>query len=322
MSSGDPAPPAPEGEGMGRLEAVKAAEQARYRPLIDGAARIGVILGSTGLPWEAVTPFVTRFSGDLADYLELSLDDAAPRLGVMTQGSGQHFVHRVARFMEEQGVAEARLRRFLATARHFGHRATLFKVSVGPEGVEELGWYLRVRPELGVGLAWLREAGVADVDLALCTQISGALKKRSLHFLAASERVKGTGPRSRDKVYWSQGESGTSWPRLAEAARLAGVDPVTWGRLDEHMVDIAGKQSFLSVGFAGGERLRGAKLDLAEVRGEVMLRIAAAEAPGERALERLRLLAGLSRSGVLDFVGLRLRPGLPISTRGYLCRWG
>lgn len=307
--------------GAGRLEEVRKAEQARYRPLIDGAARIGVLMGGMGLPWEAVTPFVTRFSSELAEYMELSVDDAVARVGIMTQGGGQLFAHRMARFMEEQGVPEPRLRRFLATARHFGHRNLLLKVVVGETGVEELGWYMRTRPELGVGLAWLREVGVTDPELALCTRISGALKKQHLHFLAASERLDAKGVQSRDKIYWSQAESGSSWERLRAASALAGVDEGTWARLDEHVLDLASKQSFLSLSYQGGQRWGGVKLDLHEVRGEILLQLAASEGHSRAALDRLRLLSRLSSSGTLDFVGLRLRAGLPIQSRAYLCRW-
>ncbi len=308
--------------GLGRLEEVAEAERQRFQPLLQGAARIGVLAGGMGLPWEGAAPFVARFSNELAEYLELSVDDGANRLGLMTQGSGQAFVHRMARFMEEQGVPEGRLRRFLATARHFDHRNLLFKVSLGAGGIEELGWYMRVRPDLGVALAWLREAGVPDGEFALATRISSSLKKRRLHFLAATETVGSGGPRSRDKLYWSQAESGSSWGRLAEACRIAGVDEGTWARLDEYMLDLAGKQSFLSLSYVDGRRWAGAKLDLHEVRGEVLLRLAASEGHRKEDLDRLRLLTGLSRSGAVDFVGLRLRAGLPISSRAYLCRWG
>ena len=104
-----------------------------YDSLFSGSARLGVLCAGMEVPWESVVPYVGAFSERLKSYFELSVDPHACSLGIMTRGEGQPFVYRVTRFMEENGIPERGLRRFLVRAKYFEYRNVFFKVEIIPK---------------------------------------------------------------------------------------------------------------------------------------------------------------------------------------------
>ena len=105
-----------------------------YDGLFTGAARLGVLCAGLEVPWNSVVPYVGAFSERLKDYFELSVDPRSCSLGIMTRGEGQPFAYRVTRFMEENGIPERGLRRFLVRAKYFEYRNVFFKVEADGRG--------------------------------------------------------------------------------------------------------------------------------------------------------------------------------------------
>ena len=287
---------------------------APFESLFRGSARLGVLLGSLGLPWERVTPFVSSFPGEMGRYQELSVDDDGPGMGLMTRGAGKDFTFRVARFMETHGIDEPRLRRLLVTARYFEHRNLFFKVEVGPDGPEEFSWYFRRRPALDVANAWLAEAGVDHEGQERVLRVAAELRKTTVHFVAAAERPDGT---SLQKLYFSQPDDDAAFDRLAAAAALCGVDDATWAPMARRRDEFAGRTMFLSVGFAAGRVLPGSKLDVHGLAPSTVTSVMEEAGRDEGASERMGLLLQMIDKETVDYAGFRLTPGQPVSTRIY-----
>lgn len=280
--------------------------------LFGGSARLGLLLGALELPWERVAPFVAAFPGELAAYQELSVSSGRADLGLMTRGNGIDFTHRVTHFMETHGIDEPALRRLLVTARYFEHANLFFKVEVGASGVEEMSWYIRRRPDTAVARAWLQSGGVDAAGLDLFDALASTLEKRTVHFLATSERP---GREPVLKVYFSQPESADAWRRIEGAVRLAGVERADWAPLGDRSVDLAGHTAFVSVAFCGGRAVPGAKVDIHDLDPRVVKEMAGKEAAG-----RIDLLLQVMRRERVDYAGFRFVPGESMSVRVYATR--
>jgi hypothetical protein len=286
----------------------------QFESLFRGSARLGVLLGALDLPWEKVTPFVESFPDEMGRYQELSVDDGTADLGLMTRGEGKDFTHRVARYMERNGIDEERIRRLLVTARYFEHRNLFFKIEVGNDGPHEFSWYFRRRPALDVARAWLAEAGVDAPSLDRAEQIARELGKDTVHFLACAERPD---RESLYKLYFSQPEEASAFARLAAAAQTAGIDAARWAPLAAHEQDFAGRTTFLSLGFAGGRLLDGVKIDVARPSMDAVARVLTAAGRDGRAHARMDLLLQTLRQDDPDYAGFRLSPQRPVATRIY-----
>lgn len=280
--------------------------------LFGGSARLGLLLGALELPWERVAPFVAAFPGELAAYQEISVSSGRADLGLMTRGDGIDFTHRVTHFMEAHGILEAGLRRLLVTARAFEHGNLYFKVEVGASGVEELSWYVRRRPDVAVARAWLASGGVDAAGLDLFDAVAGALEKRTVHFLATSERP---GAEPVLKVYFSQPDSAEAWRRIEAAVSLAGVERADWAPVGGRFFHLAGHAAFVSIAFRAGRALPGAKVDIHDLDPRVVREIA-----GKDAAERIDLLLQVMGRARVDYAGLRFVPGEPASVRVYATR--
>lgn len=288
-----------------------------FESLFRGSARLGVLLGSLGLPWEKVTPFVEAFAPQMAAYQELSVDDRSTDLGLMTRGAGKDFTFRVARYMEAHGIDEPRLRRLLVTARYFEHRNLFFKVEVGPEGPAEFSWYFRRRPTVEVARAWLDEAGVGSHALDTVEEVARVLDKTTVHFVAAAEHVDGT---SLQKIYFSQPTDDGALDRLEAAARLCGVDSAAWAPIGSRADDLRGHTLFLSLGFAAGELLPGTKIDAHDLSPETVASVMDEAGRDTAARERLDFLLEMIDKPRVDYAGFKLRPDRPVATRIYAYR--
>lgn len=270
--------------------------------LFQGAARLGLLCGALDVPWDELTPFVAAFPGELDGYQELSVD--ADAMGLMTRGAGAEFVHRVAHFMETRGVPEARLRRFLATAKVFDHQNVFFKVEADTTGITECSWYLRRRPDLGTAKAWLLNDNVRARDLRVVDQVADALGKKTVHFLGGSE-----GATTGSKVYFSQPDATESWNRLRQAAQLLDVD---WdATMEPHAHWLIDHTAFLSVGFSAGMRVPGCKIDVHDLDLQACRSVLASMGRWDQDRERFRLLLELAegdeRNPRIDYMGLTLR---------------
>lgn len=285
-----------------------------FEQLFRGSARLGLMCGALGVPYEHGAAFVAKFPAELDDYMELSVDDSSNALGLMTRGQGQDFTHRVVHFMESRGVPEERLRRLLVTARHFEHRNLFVKLELDQDGPAEISWYFRRRPSLNDAKAWLLQGGAGARDLRLVDQVGQALGKSTVHFLAQSEPLNGKGfPAS--KLYFSQPSADASWPRLRAAAELCGAD---WeATLEPHHSWLAGRTAFLSFAFGPGLRVPGCKVDVHELEVMALRKLLEANGRWEASRERMRTLLELGGKEHLDYVGLRLSPGKPVGVKLY-----
>lgn len=289
--------------------------------LFGGSARLGLLLGALELPWERVAPFVAAFPGELAAYQELSVSSGRADLGLMTRGNGIDFTHRVTHFMEAHGIDEPALRRLLVTARYFEHANLFFKVEVGASGIEEMSWYVRRRPDTAVARAWLESGGVGTAGLDLFDAVASTLEKRTVHFLATSQRP---GAEPVVKVYFSQPDSAESWRRIEAAVQLTGVERADWAPLSERFSDLARHTTFVSIAFCGGRAVPGAKVDIHDLDPRVVKGMAGlgskGEPPENNAAGRIDLLLQVMRRERVDYAGFRFVPGESMSVRVYATR--
>ena len=286
----------------------------RYSDLLHGAARLGLLLGTLNLPWPHVTPFVSTFSEELNVYQELSLNDIGTVLGLMTRGTGKDFTFRVASHMESHGIDEDRLRRFLVRARFFEHRNLFFKVEIAPEGPIEFSYYFRQRASLEVARAWLIDTGIEEESLYLLDACAQILQKHSVHFLAAVERPNSD---SVQKIYFSQLDDGKAWERAYEAGQLVGLTEASWHPLKPYKKALIDRPLFFSLTFANSQICPGAKLDIQGVKPDTVEALMKETGQSQEACDRAQLLLELFEKDQFDYLGLRLRPDEPLTTKVY-----
>lgn len=283
-----------------------------YQPLLEGAAGLGLLLGTLGLPWPALLPFVGDLAEPLNRYLELSLDGPGGTLGVMTKGQGQDFTFQVARILERLGPAEEAVRDLLVTARYFEHRGVHVKLDVDAAGPREVTWYVRRRPGLDVVQAWLAGRGVSEAARAQLGQVAAALDKRSALFLACS--LDRAGVLSR-KVYFTQPPDPASPARIDAALAALGLG----GPLPPHWTaEVAARDAFLGVRLGPEGLMRTATLYLHRVPTALAGAFMAEAGLTGEPVERMGLLASVSPKADLDYLGLHLTAAGLTGTKGYV----
>lgn len=278
-------------------------EHPSFGGLFRGAARIGAFVAPLGLQWERLAPYLRTFPVELDRYLELSYDPATNSMGLMTRGDGREYAFRLARFMEEHGIGQERLKRFLVRSRFLEHTNLFFKMEFGEQGPTELSYYFRRRPGLEVARAWLADTGVSDQDMAPLEAVASVLEKRTVHFLAASERLDGS---HAHKIYFSQPAETDSWERVRAAANGMGVGERTWDVLEDQRDHLDGHTLFVSLGWQDGQVQPGCKVDVHGVPGRVLDTWTARAGLRSEARDRAKLLVDLHQRGEADYVGLSL----------------
>lgn len=285
-----------------------------YSNLFNGSARLGVMLAALNLPWPKTVPYLRAFSEELKGYQELSLDGSGDVLGLMTRGSGQDFAHRVARYMESQGINEERLQSFLTLARYFDYKGLFFKIELDSSGPVEFSYYFRRGASLKEGMAWLKSGGVDDGSLSIVERVAAKLQKESLHFMAASEHINGERLR---KIYFSQPEDGQSAGRLYEAGRLVGLTQNSWAPLLPYKALFNRQTTFFSLKFKEGRLCPGAKVDIRGVSPPTVKALMQEAGQGDQAYELAQLLLSTFQKKQYDYLGLRLTPEGTFTTRVY-----
>ncbi|NEO15007.1 MULTISPECIES: hypothetical protein [unclassified Moorena] len=283
--------------------------------LFRGAARLGILLGSLDLSWYQITPYVSTFSDELNTYQELSLNNTGENMGVMTCGNGKDFAFRVAHYMETHGIDEERLRRFLVRAQFLEYRNLFFKVEIGSEGLVEFSYYFRRRSSLEVARAWLADTGVDIKELSLIEDCAQVLQKHSVHFLAAAECPNG---QSLQKIYFSQREDGYAWKRVRIAGQLVGLTDDSWQTLVPHQDALSDRPLFFSLTFGDGHLIPGAKLDVGGVDFNTVGNLMKQTRCSQKAREQTQFLLELSEKKKFDYVGLKLYPNAPLTTKVYV----
>ena len=281
-----------------------------YEGLFAGAARLGVLCAGMDVPWTSVAPFVGAFSERLKEYFELSVDPRSVGLGVMTKGEGQAYAFRVTRFMEENGIPELALRRFLVRAKYFEYRNVFFKAEADGRGLREFSTYFRRRPAIQVAHAMLADSGIDAESIGLMEAVAEVLEKQSVHFMGTAAARSG---HLMEKVYFSQPDVLASWDRIHAAATLCGLSDSDWAPLASIRTSLEGHTSFVSLGFADGRVQPGLKLDVHDVSVDVVQALIDNPAEAER--------ADLPRASVArkrhSYVGIRLMPGERVRVKTY-----
>ncbi len=285
-------------------------EPKAYASLFAGSARLGVLCAGLGVDWTSVAPFVGTFSERLNDYFELSIDPKMSSLGVMTKGEGQPYVYRVTRFMEEAGIPEQALRRFLVRAKYFDARNVFFKMEADYRGVREFSTYFRRRPPIAVAHACLADSGVDADGVGLMEALAELLWKKTVHFIGTAASASG---QLMEKVYFSQPGRPEDWDTLRAAALLCGLSDSDWAPLDAHRPSLSGCTAYLSLGYSDGELLPGLKVDFHKVSPSVVNDLLKSDTERERA-DLARVSAGTRDH---SYVGFRLMPGQSIGVKTY-----
>lgn len=287
-----------------------ASPEEAYQGLFRGAARLGVLCAGLTVPYETIVPFVSAFSERLKDYFELSVDPVGCSLGVMTRGEGQPFAYRVTRFMEENGIAEQALRRFLVRAKVFEYKNIFFKVEADARGMREFSTYFRRRPTLDVAHACLADSGVDADGVGLMEAVAEVLEKDTVHFIATAASRQGG---LMEKVYFSQPDAPESWDRIRSSAALCDLTDADWAPLEAHRAELQGRTAFVSLGYANGALVPGLKLDIHGV-DPLIVRNLLDDAEQRHRADLARSSSGAERH---SYVGIRLTPGRPLSIKTY-----
>ena len=286
-----------------------ASPEEAYQGLFRGAARLGVLCAGLTVPYETIVPFVGAFSERLKDYFELSVDPLGCSLGVMTRGEGQPFAYRVTRFMEENGIAEQALRRFLVRAKVFEYKNIFFKVEADARGMREFSTYFRRRPTLDVAHACLADSGVDADGVGLMEAVAEVLEKDTVHFIATAASRQGG---LMEKVYFSQPDAPESWDRFARRPHCV----TSWtqtGPARGPPCRAARAHGFVSLGYANGALVPGLKLDIHGV-DPLIVRNLLDDAEQRHRADLARSSSGAERH---SYVGIRLTPGQPLSIKTY-----
>jgi hypothetical protein len=286
-----------------------------YNPLFQGAARLGLLLGAIDLPWNRVTPYVEAFASELNAYQELSLDSTATTVGLMTRGSGKDFAFRIARYLENHGIDESRLRCFLVRAKFLEYQNLFFKVEINSAGVFEFSYYFRQRVSLEVVGAWLRDTGVDTEGLAYVYACAKELQKQTVHFLATAERPQGE---SLEKVYFSQPQDREAWDRVKNASYLTGLSENGWQPLVPFQTILRHQPLFLSLAFSGGQFCPGIKLDIQGVTPDIVETLMQQAECSPEVCKRTQLLLNLFEKQQFDYLGVHLNPNNSFDTKVYV----
>ena len=281
-----------------------------YDGLFSGAARLGVLCAGLDVPWESVAPYVGAFSERLKSYFELSVDPRACSLGIMTRGEGQPYVYRVTRFMEENGIPERGLRRFLVRSKYFEHRNVFFKAEADGRGLREFSTYFRRRPPVEVAHAMLADSGVDSDSVGLMEAVAEVLQKNTVHFMGTAATRSG---HLMEKVYFSQSEDVESWERIRAAATLCGLSDSDWAPVAAIRSSLAEKTTFVSLGFVDGVAQPGLKIDVHGVDEGVLETLVSDGTERDRA-DLPRITAGRNNH---SYVGIRLVPGEGLRVKTY-----
>jgi hypothetical protein len=137
-----------------------------YKNLFRGAARLGVMVAAHDVPFTRTTPFVQALSEELDVYQAMRVCSADARLGLATRGEGKGFVHRCARLMDDSGVGQEELRRFLVRASQFDHRKIELRIDLLGEAGGGFAYRLRAPHELDLAKAMLIDGGATAPGLA------------------------------------------------------------------------------------------------------------------------------------------------------------
>lgn len=147
-----------------------------YRNLFQGAARLGVVVGALDIPFTRTSGFVEAMSEELDAYQAMRVSADVPSLGLSTRGQGKGFVHRCARLMDDAGIEEEELRRFLVRAARFDHEGLEFRIDL--LGAEGGGFAYRIR-------------AAHDLDLAKAMLLDGGASGEGLHAVDEAARLAG-----------------------------------------------------------------------------------------------------------------------------------
>lgn len=283
-------------------------DQALFR----GAARIGVLAGGMGLPWQELAPLVAAFPAEVRDELALGVATTTPPLWLRTRGDGKAMTFRTTRFLEERGVAEPALRRLLVTAEHQGHRHLLFDAGADARGFAAWRWLVRQPMNLSTTDAWLAAAGTPVTARARIRLVAEALERGHSH--AVGERIARDGPVDQQVVF-TLNATGASWPLLLRAVERAGLPHDALDRLAPALAERDCRIVLASR--PEDERLRAA-IDFAGVpidRLDALLEAVAAPAD---ARERLDLLTAFASAGTVDGAVIHLDDRGPQAVEAWL----
>ena len=75
-----------------------------------------------GVAWTAIEPFIGVFGTQLEEHCERSVDPHLRSMSVMTCGQGQSYGYRVAQYMEQNGIPERSINRFLSRSKYFDYK--------------------------------------------------------------------------------------------------------------------------------------------------------------------------------------------------------
>ena len=183
----------------------------KYEELFRGSARMGLMLGSHGIEWTRVVPYLERFSEELCHFQELGVTSHDGRASIRTTGADRESAYRFTNLMESHGVGEDRLRRFLVRVSAFEHRRMLLGMQLFEDGSMGFDYVLRQIHDLELSFAMLLDAGYGDLALMVTRRCSEILGREQVHAYGCGEHSEGF---SSQTVYFTLPDDGSSWIRV------------------------------------------------------------------------------------------------------------
>ena len=262
-------------------------------------------LAQLGVQWGSVEPFFETFAPHRVQPVSVSVDSLIGSIGLMVRGAGQPYIYQVARFMEEVGMPEPSIQRFLARAKYFDGQNASFSIHVDHRGIRECSTKFSSPIGIDVAHAFLADSGVGAHGVGLMAAVAELLNQESVHAVATCAAASG---HLTERVWFELNDSEMDWENVRSAGLLCGLSDSDWAPLDAHRSNLAMGRQYASIEYRQGQAISGIKLYFEAVLPDIVAGILGTQLERDRA-DSMRAVLGRS---VHDRVGCRLIPGSPI----------
>ena len=240
---------------------------------------------------------------------------SANPLGLMTYGRKKDFAFRVASYMQTCNIDEGCLQLFLNRVQFFNYCKFFFKVEINLEGSQEYSYYFRRRASLAVAKDWLIDAGVNVEGIKILKACAHVLQKETIHFLGAADSI---GGENLQKAYFCLPQDGGAWEKTHKAGQFVALPEDKWKLLERYRSLLNNKTLFFSISFAKQQLCPGLKLDIQGVEPNTVETLMNEVGYSQQACKHTQLLLELFNKKKFDYLGLRLLPNQPLTTKVYV----
>lgn len=252
---------------------------------------------------ERLQPFLIQFENELAKYYELSIDQYCNGLGLLTIGSGESYVQRLADFLTQEGIEKEKIDLLKSSAKLFDYKSVFFKVDLGPKGLEEFSFYFRKRAVLNTVQQWMSIVNLKHTKTI--QQLLFLLNKPHVQGLAMSFTKNAE---NAYKVYITlPGGYLNSWHRVGVAlTKTIQIKPSVWSNLIQLLQPNYRYRIFYSNAFIHGEIVPIAQIYMFQVPLSIVQELFKQYQFPSGSLKQVEGLLQMSSKDHIDYLALKL----------------